>query len=72
MNMNDDTYPTPPRLDLTNKRIVIMQRGGHERPLAVHDSLDGAMEDIGKRAAAHLLDGYDTAHNALYLITVDR
>lgn len=70
--------PTPcpvPNMSLVGKRIIVMQRQYCERPavpVSVHDTLDGAMADIGKRSAALLTEWNDTATNALYLVTVDR
>lgn len=59
----------PSKMSLVGKRIVVMQ--GHV-PVAVHDTLDNAMADIGKRAADALLEWYNTPGQALYFMAIDR
>lgn len=75
--MNEKDCPMPcemPKMDLASKRFVVMQLSydGNGRPTAVHDSLEGAMLDVGKRAADSLLSYCDTRQNALYIVAVDR
>jgi hypothetical protein len=75
--MSESNCPSPcemPKMDLTRKRFVVMQLGYNSTnwPVAIHDSLEGAMQDVGKRAADSLLSYCDTRQNALYIVAVDR
>lgn len=59
----------PSAMSLVNKRIVVME--GRD-PVSVHDTLDSAMADIGKRASSVLLECRHCEANALYFKAVDR
>lgn len=61
-------------MSLVGKRIVVMQKGytGSPYPVAVHDTLDGAVADLGARSARCLVEWNDTERGALYLVAVDR
>lgn len=78
MTDKNETAPcgpcAPSKMSLVGKRIVVMGRhyNGTTMPMSVHDSLDNAIADLGKRSAECLVSWCDTAANAFYLVVVDR
>lgn len=65
----------PAKMNLAGKRIIVMQSqygAAAGIPMAVHDSLDNALADLGRRAADALIGHWDTSQHGLYLVAVDR